>query len=75
MFPGFDLLEIEWGLPDRLSADPNPWLKVVLGQRSDDGGHAWARHQYAIWKVTGAVHGIDADGAVIDPPFIPGWAP
>jgi hypothetical protein len=71
-FADFDLLEVDWQLPDVGRADPGPWLLVTLGQRSDDGGHAWARRRYAIWKRTGAIHGIDADGAVIDPPLVAG---
>jgi hypothetical protein len=72
LFPDFDLLEVDWQLPNASQADPGPWLVVTLGQRSDDGGHAWARRRYAIWKLTGAVHGIGANGAVIDPPVIEG---
>lgn len=82
MFPDFDLLGVDWQRPaDYLAhrqgsgsigdlGEPGPWLLVYLGQRSDDGFEAWARHDYAIWKRTGAVHLVGADGAVIDPPLI-----
>jgi hypothetical protein len=71
LFPAFDLLDVNWQLPSDTNAG-GPWLLVRLGQRSDDGYEAWAVHHFAIWKTTGAVHGIDADGAVIDPPLIEG---
>jgi hypothetical protein len=71
LFPSFDLLEVNWYRASG-TTDGGPWLRVRLGQRSDDGYESWAVHHFAIWKVTGAVHGIDADGAVIDPPLIPG---
>jgi len=57
--PFFDVIEIEW------QAD-GPWLLVTLGQRSEGDAEAWARHRYAIWKTTGAVHGYNADGSVTD---------
>jgi hypothetical protein len=66
LFPTFDVLRVDWQL--------SPWLLVELGQRSDDGAEAWARHCFAIWKLTGATHGIDTYGAVIDPPFLEGMA-
>lgn len=72
-FPFFDLLRVEWQLGQELGWDPpGPWVLVDLGQRSDDRAEAWAVHHFAIWKRTGAVHGVDAEGAVIDPPLIPG---
>ncbi len=71
LFPDFDLLEVNWKLPNESRADPGPWLIVLLGQRSDDGAHAWAVHHYAIWKRTGAVHLLDG-AMVVDPPIIEG---
>ena len=46
------------------------WTLVVLGQRSEDESEAWARHNYAIFKRTGAVHGLGHDGAVTDDPVL-----
>jgi hypothetical protein len=71
LFPDRDLLAVNWQSPN-LGREAGPWLLVSLGQRSENGNEAWARSEYAIWKRTGAIHLIDADGAVIDPPFIPG---
>lgn len=69
--PFFDLLAVDWQLDEPLGWNgPGPWLMVTLGQRSDDGAHAWATHTYAIWKRTGAVHLVTADGEVIDPPYL-----
>jgi hypothetical protein len=72
MFPDFDLMGVDWQRPKGQGETPGPWLIVFLGQRSEDGFEAWARHEYAIWKRTGAVHLVGADGAVIDPPIIEG---
>lgn len=74
VFPWFDVLDVDWQLPDETRSDSGPWVLVTIGQRSDDGAEAWAQHRYAIWKRTGAVHGIDATGAVIDPPLLLGRA-
>lgn len=63
--PDFDLLEVAWGSPHEPTA-PVPWLIVVLGQRSAGGGEVWARYAFAIWKHTGAIHGLQADGSVTD---------
>jgi hypothetical protein len=63
-----DLISAEWQLD-------GPWLLVVLGQQSDDGSDVFARHPFAIFKATGAVHGYDPEhpGAVTDDPlFVPG---
>lgn len=75
-YPGFDLLKVDWQLPEDwqlfgASAErgAGPWLLVVLGQRSDDGSEVWARHHFAIWKRTGAVHGVQHDGSVTDDPL------
>jgi len=60
--PHLDLIELSW------QAD-GPWLLVTLGQQSADGSDAFARHEYAIWRRTGAVHGVVA-GAVTDDPVL-----
>lgn len=60
---GFDVLSVDW------QAD-GPWLLVTLGQPSANGDvPAFARHPYAIFKRTGAVHGM-RDGAVTDDPLL-----
>jgi hypothetical protein len=48
-----------------------PWVLVDLGQPSDafDETPVWAVHRFAIWKRTGHVYAIGADGAVADDPF------
>lgn len=75
--PGFEVLLVDYGrsrLELELGNGITPaeaWIRVELGQPSDDGLGAFAVHPYAIWKNTGAVHGI-RDGAVIDPPL---WQP
>jgi hypothetical protein len=74
LMPGYDLLEIDWQLAiDGEGEVPRPfigpWLLVTLGQRSDDGSPVWARHHYAIWKKTGAIHGVQHDGSVTDDPI------
>jgi hypothetical protein len=62
--PHLELLMVEW-------QHDGPWLLVTLGQQSAIGDNVFARHPYAIFKRTGAVHGMDR-GAVIDPPlFVP----
>lgn len=69
-YPDFDLLSVDWQEPDGWgSMLSGVWLIVVLGQRSDDGSETWARHSFAIWKTTGAVHGLGHDGAVTDDPL------
>jgi hypothetical protein len=62
-YPHLDLIELEW------QAD-GPWLLVTLGQESDDEPKVFARHPYAILRSTGAVHGIQHDGAVTDDPIL-----
>jgi hypothetical protein len=62
--PHLDVLAVEW-------QRDGPWLLVTLGQRSEgDDVVAWARHRYAVFKRTGAVHGFLADGSVTDDPVL-----
>jgi len=62
--PHLDVLSIEW-------QTDGPWLLVELGQPTvAPDGEVWARHRYAIWKTTGAVHGYEADGSVTDDPVM-----
>ena len=68
-YPFFDVLKIEWGLDDEGFTGPYPWLLVELGQPSEDDAEVWARHRFAIWKSTGAVHGLQHDGSVTDDPL------
>jgi hypothetical protein len=55
-----------------------PWVLVKLGQPSETMRSeplilpAWATWEFAIWKVTGAVYRVGADGAVPDDPI---WQP
>jgi hypothetical protein len=74
LHPFYDLIEIDWQLAlddegEEVRPFVGPWLLVTLGQRSDDGGPIWARHHFAIWKATGAVHGLQEDGSVTDDPL------
>lgn len=55
--------------------EASPWLLVDLGQRSADGSDAYAVWRFAVWRSTGAVHGIDHDGAVSDDPILTLEAP
>jgi hypothetical protein len=48
---------------------PSPWLMVELGQPSNGESDAYAIWPFAIWRSTGAVHGVDHDGAVSDDPL------
>jgi hypothetical protein len=61
--PHLDLVSAEW-------QQDGPWLLVTLGQASDDGAERFARHHYAIWKATGAVHGVNPGGDVTDDPVM-----
>jgi hypothetical protein len=76
-FPTFDLLRVEWQVDD--PGDDRyprrwagPWVRVDLGQPSEtiELTPAWAVHRFAIWRTTGAVHALDHNGAVVDPPMI-----
>ena len=59
---GFEVVDAEW-------QRHGPWLLVTLGQPSLTNGDTFARHPYAIFKRTGAVHGMH-DGAVSDEPLL-----
>lgn len=65
--PHLDLVAAEW----QRGTLAGPWLLVTLGQQSDAGGDVFALHSFAIWKATGAVHGM-SDGEVTDDPL---WRP
>jgi hypothetical protein len=45
------------------------WVLVELGQPSAGDVAVWARWKFAIWKSTGAVYQVGADGAVPDDPI------
>jgi hypothetical protein len=60
--PHLELVRAEW-------QESGPWLLVELGQASTNGGPPWAVHPYAIFKRTGAVHGM-IGGAVTDDPIL-----
>jgi hypothetical protein len=62
MYSTFNLISAEW-------QGGGPWLLVSLGQSSDNGD-AHAVHHFAIFKRTGAVHGVQHDGSVTDEPLL-----
>jgi hypothetical protein len=66
MMPHLELVEADWQRGDVAG----PWLLVTLGQQSDDGSDAFALFPFAIWKRTGAVYRVGADGAVEDDPIL-----
>jgi hypothetical protein len=68
-YPDFDLLSVDWKIGPGGDDLARVWLLVELGQRSQDGADVWARHRFAIWRRTGAVHGLGLDGAVTDDPL------
>jgi len=87
LYPMFDLASVDWQLPvpivlysEGVPARPweggivGPWVLVKLGQPSAtfDEAPAWATWEFAIWKVTGALYRVGADGAVPDDPI---WTP
>lgn len=87
-YPYFDLLYVDWQrkgvevaslarlgdlpsfrfYPDDLTL---PWVRVWLGEPAVRGD-AWAIWPFAIWKTTGDVYRVGADGAVGDEPLIRG---
>jgi hypothetical protein len=69
MHPLYDLLSVDWQLADDDHGMSGVWILVNLGQPSDGDVEAWAVHHFAIFKETGAVHGLDHDGAVTDDPL------
>jgi hypothetical protein len=68
-YPDFDLLAVDWQTGPDGNELHRVWLLVELGQRAADGSDAWARHRFAVWRRTGAVHGLSLDGAVTDDPL------
>lgn len=79
LYPFHDVVEVEWQIDpadERQAARwSGPWVLVTLGQPSDhiDVEPAWARWQFAIWRATGAIFRVGADGAVDDDH--PVWTP
>jgi hypothetical protein len=71
-YPMLDLVHAD-ARPHPTTAEPSdPWLLVTLGQRSEGMSEVYARHEFAIWKNTGAVYIVGHDGAVADDPIIEG---
>jgi hypothetical protein len=79
LHPHLDVVKVEWGDPDQEEvwgddAVWTPWVLVHLGQRGEQQSsiqrERWAIWPFAIWKLTGAVHSIDTNGAVSDDPLI-----
>ena len=62
-YPAFDVLNVDWMI-DRDRG--GTWLLVELGQPSEGLGDVWARHRFAIFRRTGAIHGLQIDGSVTD---------
>jgi hypothetical protein len=62
MYSTFNLISAEW-------QGGGPWLLVSLGQPATKGD-AHAVHHFAIFKRTGAVHGVQHDGSVTDEPLL-----
>jgi hypothetical protein len=60
MHSTMDVVAVDW-------QSDGPWLLVTLGQPSTSDPDVFARFPYAIFKRTGAVHGM-RDGAVNDEP-------
>jgi hypothetical protein len=72
LHPHLELVEADWQREDHHNV-AGPWLLVTLGQRSADGSEAFALYPFAIWKLTGAVHGMEGPkGPVTDDPL---WTP
>jgi len=72
LHPHFDVVSADAQVPTGDNEAWSPWLLVMLGQRSEGEREAYALYPFAIWKSTGAVHGIGNDGAVTDDPL---WTP
>jgi hypothetical protein len=74
-YPFFDVVSLDWQIEPAdgrsVAHWRGPWLLVELGQPSEqiDVEPAWAIWRFAIWKRTGAVHGIEPGGAVTDDPL------
>jgi hypothetical protein len=74
--PHLDVVKVDW------QVDPSdgrsvarwrgPWVLVDLGQPSEQIvlEPAWAVWKYAIWRTTGDVYVVGADGAVGDDPIL-----
>ena len=76
--PHLELLSIEWQIDPSdgrsVARWAGPWILVELGQPSENVElePVFARHRFAIWRATGAVHGMDG-GAVTDDPLFEPW--
>jgi hypothetical protein len=68
--PHLDLVKADADYDPSPLTPTNAWLLVTLGQRSEGMAEVYALHDYAIWKNTGAVHGVGRDGAVSDNPIM-----
>jgi hypothetical protein len=63
MYSTHNLIMAEW-------QGDGPWLLVSLGHQGAGDPDAHAVHHFAIFKRTGAVHGIQHDGSVTDEPLL-----
>jgi hypothetical protein len=59
--PGFEVVSAEWQMD-------GPWLLVTLGRRGESLRDAFVLYPWAVFKATGAVHGMNG-GAVTDDPL------
>jgi hypothetical protein len=71
-YPMLDLVKADARANDDRFRASDPWLIVTLGQRSEGMAEVYARHEFAIWKNTGAVYIVDHHGAVGEDPIIEG---
>lgn len=71
LHPHLDVVAVDAQLPTETRDLEGPWLLVTLGQRSADGSPAYAQYPFAIWKATGAIHGMPEGpgGPVSDDPL------
>jgi hypothetical protein len=65
-YPMFDLVSVDWQIDPQTRDWRGPWVRVGLGQPGEGDVPAWAVHSFAIWRTTGAIHGVWADGSVTD---------
>lgn len=79
--PSADVISVDWQTDDDLysysvpqrrwtSELVGPWVLVKLADRLDTDPPGWGVVKFAIWKHTGDVYIVGADGAVPDDPLL-----